>query len=97
MYLEEQSRTDHFTTSFHKSDASRRYKLRDGRSKNIGSNVRTFSVNFKNTVYQRTPDIAIDLSRKLGRGALRGQFLFYYFSYKIKVGLSNMENTSLIH
>ena len=49
------------------------------------------------TVYQRTPDIAIDLSRKLGRGALRGQFLFYYFSYKIKVGLSNMENTSLIH
>ena len=66
--------------------------------KTISGNDILFSVN-KNiiTVYQRTPDIAIDLSRKLGRGALRGQFLFYYFSYKIKVGLSNMENTSLIH
>ena len=33
------------------------------------------------TVYQRTPDIAIDLSRKLGRGALRGQY-FSVFSCK---------------
>ena len=31
------------------------------------------------TVYQRTPDIAIDLSRKLGRGALRGQYFSVFF------------------
>ena len=40
-------------------------------------------VGFKNdkvtTVYQRTPDIAIDLSRKLGRGALRGQYFSVFF------------------
>ena len=54
------------------------------------------------TVYQRTPDIAIDLSRKLGRGALRGQYFsvvfFFFFFFRVntlKYSVSNFHSSRL--
>ena len=52
----------------------------------------------KNTVYQRTPDIAIDLSRKLGRGALRGQYFSVVFFFRVntlKYSVSNFHSSRL--
>ena len=48
------------------------------------------------TVYQRTPDIAIDLSRKLGRGALRGQYFSVFFRVNtLKYSVSNFHSSRL--
>ena len=48
------------------------------------------------TVYQRTPDIAIDLSRKLGRGALRGQYFSVCFRVNtLKYSVSNFHSSRL--
>ena len=48
------------------------------------------------TVYQRTPDIAIDLSRKLGRGALRGQYFSGFFRVNtLKYSVSNFHSSRL--
>ena len=49
------------------------------------------------TVYQRTPDIAIDLSRKLGRGALRGQYfsVFFFRVNTLKYSVSNFHSSRL--
>ena len=53
-------------------------------------------VNTKHTVYQRTPDIAIDLSRKLGRGALRGQYFSVFFRVNtLKYSVSNFHSSRL--